>query len=80
MTEVTVTRKGQITIPIELRRRFGIEEGSKVEVVEEGGRIVVRRQTSIFDLAGSGAGRSGVEDLKELLDAMREEDAPEEPL
>ena len=80
MTEVTVTRKGQITIPVELRRRFGIEEGSKVEVMEEGGRIVVRRQTSIFDLAGSGAGKGGVDELKGFLDAMREEDAPGEPL
>lgn len=80
MTEVTVTRKGQITIPVELRRKFKIEEGSKVEVVEEGGKIVVRRHTSIFDLAGSSAGKGDVEDLKVLLDEMREEDAREEHL
>ena len=82
MTEVTVTRKGQITIPAELRRKFMIEEGSKVEVGEEEGRIVVRRHTSIFDLAGSGAGKGDVEELKGLLDEMREEgeDAREERL
>ena len=40
MTEVTVTSKGQITIPAELRRKFRIEEGSKVEVLEEEGRPV----------------------------------------
>jgi len=34
MTEVLVTRKGQITIPVELRRKLGIEEGFRVEVVE----------------------------------------------
>jgi AbrB family looped-hinge helix DNA binding protein len=34
MTEVSVTRKGQITIPVELRRKFDIEEGSRVEVLE----------------------------------------------
>ena len=80
MTEVTVSRKGQITIPAELRRKFKIEEGSKVEVVEEEGRIVVRRHTSIFDLAGSGTGKGNVDALKGMLDEMREEDAREERL
>ncbi|RLI23473.1 AbrB family transcriptional regulator [Candidatus Bathyarchaeota archaeon] len=75
MVEVTVTRKGQITIPARLRKKYGIIEGSKVEVVEEDGRIVIKRLTSIFDLAGSSAGKGDVEELKRLLDRMREEDA-----
>lgn len=75
MTEVSVTRKGQITIPVELRRKFGIEESSKVEVAEEDGKIVIRKRPSIFDLAGSGAGKGDVEDLKRVLDQMREADA-----
>jgi len=75
MTDVLVTRKGQITIPIELRRKFGIEEGSRVEVVEEEGGLVIRKFQSIFDLAGSGAGKGDVEELKRMLDQMREEDA-----
>ena len=48
--------------------------------MEEEGRIVVRRHTSIFVLAGSGAGKGDVEELKGLLDEMREEDAREERL
>ena len=75
MTEVVVTRKGQITIPVEIRRKFGIEESSKVEVVEEEGMIVIKKRPSIFDLAGSGAGKGDVEELKRMLDRMREEDA-----
>ena len=75
MTEVSVTRKGQITIPVDIRRKFGIEESSKVEVVEEEGKIVIRKRPSIFDLAGSGAGKGSVEELKSMLDQMREEDA-----
>jgi len=75
MTEVSVTRKGQITIPVTLRRKFRIEEGSKVEVVEEEGNIVIRKLPSIFDLAGSGAGKGDVEKLKRILDQMRAEDA-----
>jgi antitoxin PrlF len=75
MTEVLVTRKGQITIPVEIRRKFGIEEGSRVEVVEEECMIVIRKRPSIFDLAGSGAGKGYVWELKRMLDQMREEDA-----
>ena len=75
MTEVAVTKKGQITIPVEIRRKFGIEESSKVEVVEEEGKIVIRKRPSIFDLAGSGAGKGSAEELKSMLDQMREEDA-----
>jgi AbrB family looped-hinge helix DNA binding protein len=75
MTNTKVTRKGQITIPVEIRRKFGIEENSKVEVVEEEGMIVIRKRPSIFDLAGSGAGKGDVRELKRMLDGMREEDA-----
>jgi len=75
MTEVSVTKKGQITIPVKLRRIFGIEEGSKVEIVEEDGVIVIRKLQSIFDLAGASAGKADVEELKKELDRMREEDA-----
>lgn len=80
MTEVTVTSKGQVTIPADLRRKFRIEEGSKVEIVEEDGRIVVKRKISIYDLAGSSAGSGGAEELKRLLDELRDEDAGKEPI
>jgi AbrB family looped-hinge helix DNA binding protein len=73
--ESVVTRKGQITIPVKLRRKFGIEEASKVEVTEEEGKLVIKKRPSIFDLAGSGAGKANVEDLKTLLDQMRAQDA-----
>jgi antitoxin PrlF len=75
MTEVLVTRKGQITIPVELRRKLGIEEGFRVEVVEGEGGILVKRLPSIFDLAGSGAAKGDVKELRRRLDQMREEDA-----
>lgn len=73
--EVVVTRKGQITIPVKLRRKFGIEESSKVQIVEEEGKIVVKKQVSIFDLAGSGSSKASVDEVKQMLDEMRNEDA-----
>ncbi|MEM2106354.1 MAG: AbrB/MazE/SpoVT family DNA-binding domain-containing protein [Candidatus Bathyarchaeia archaeon] len=75
MTDISVTRKGQITIPVKLRRKFGITEGSKVEVVEEKNCIVIKRLPSILDLAGIDSGKANVRELKGMLDRMREEDA-----
>ena len=74
-SETVVTRKGQVTIPVKIRRKFGIEESSKVEIVEEAGMIVIKKCPSIFDLAGSGAGKGNVDELKKMLDQMRAEDA-----
>ena len=37
--------------------------------------IVIRKRPSIFDLAGGGAGKGDVGELKRMLDQMREEDA-----
>ena len=34
-----VTSKGQVTIPVEIRRKLGIKNGDKVLFMEEGGRI-----------------------------------------
>ena len=38
----TVSSKGQVTIPIEVRRRLGLKEGSRVDFVIEHGDIVLR--------------------------------------
>jgi len=42
MPIVTVTPKGQVMIPANLRKRFGIKPGRKVSVEVEGDRLVVR--------------------------------------
>jgi antitoxin PrlF len=38
----TVSSKGQVTVPLEVRRRLGLREGDRVEFVNEGGRTVLR--------------------------------------
>lgn len=36
--------KGQVTVPAELRRQFGLREGDEVDVVDAGGTLqIVRR-------------------------------------
>jgi AbrB family looped-hinge helix DNA binding protein len=73
--EVMVTRKGQVTIPVKLRKKFKIEEKSKVQIIEENGKIVIKKQPSFLDLVGSSAGKATVEEVKKWLDEMRAEDA-----
>jgi AbrB family looped-hinge helix DNA binding protein len=44
----TVKAKGQIVIPVELRRRFQIDEGTKVAFLEEEGRLFIQPVTDEF--------------------------------
>lgn len=36
-----ITAKGQITIPIDIRRKLGVKDGDKVLFIEESGRIYI---------------------------------------
>lgn len=68
---VTVmTRKGQITVPAEVRRALQLKQGDKVVVLlpdDEGGAVTLRRYTSVADRTfGSVTPKSRPEDLKAL--------------
>jgi antitoxin PrlF len=54
MVTAAVTSKGQITIPIEVRRKLGLKPGDRVRFIEgENGEFVLRPKTgSIMDLRG----------------------------
>lgn len=69
-----VTRSGQTTIPKDLRRKFGIREGSVLlaEATREG--ILFRPVPDIEDLAGSLSKHASVEELKRELDRIRAEE------
>jgi AbrB family looped-hinge helix DNA binding protein len=73
-TEVVVTRKGQTTIPARLRKKFKIEEGTRLEVCETEEGILFKPKVSTWDLAGSGSKFASTEEMKKLLDKLREED------
>ncbi len=64
MTEVRVTSKGQVTIPVDLRRKHKIEEGGRVEITEEDGKLVIKRKASFLDLAGIDAALNHIEILE----------------
>lgn len=72
--EVIVTRKGQTTIPAQLRKKYKIQEGTRLEVTETPEGILFKPKKSTIDLAGSGAKHATPEEMKRLLDKLREED------
>jgi AbrB family looped-hinge helix DNA binding protein len=60
-TYTSATIKGQILIPVALRRKFGIQAGTRIHVFEENGHIVlqpvtreqIRRVQGMFKGAGA---------------------------
>jgi AbrB family looped-hinge helix DNA binding protein len=51
MAQSKITRKGQVTIPAEVRRRHGLRRGGRVDFVEENDRIVLRPVLSDVEAA-----------------------------
>ena len=60
MLSSSVTTKGQVTIPAELREKLGIKPGDKVGFVAEGDRILIQRQeTAVESLFGIVKAKTG---------------------
>lgn len=70
--KVSVTRRGQTTIPAEFRKRYGIEEGSMLEIEDTGRGLLLKKARSTTDLVGTG--RWSQREIFDALDKMREED------
>jgi AbrB family looped-hinge helix DNA binding protein len=73
--EVVVTRKGQTTIPIKLREKYKIEEGTRLQVLDTKDGILLKPKKSTIDLAGSGAKFASPDEMKRLLEKLRDLDA-----
>jgi len=57
MSAATLTEKGQIVIPADIRARYELTPGTQVEFIDEGGviRLLVRRRVPVSDpIAGFG--------------------------
>jgi AbrB family looped-hinge helix DNA binding protein len=75
MTQVTVSPKGWIVIPAELRRKYGLKPGDQVVVVDLGGvlGIVPALADPVEESAGMLAGDASLADA--LRASRREERA-----
>ncbi len=71
---VKVTRRGQTTIPVDIRRRLRIEEGTRLVVEDRGNAIVFRPLRGLEDDAGFLAGRTTVRKLVRIVEEAREDE------
>jgi AbrB family looped-hinge helix DNA binding protein len=66
-----VTQKGQVTIPLAVRRALGIHPGSDVEfeIEDNGARLVVDQQLAAHEIArmrGAGTGELSTDEILAL--------------
>jgi len=72
-----VTMRGQITIPISIRKSLGVKDGDKVIFIEENGRVVIENAAMIAlknaqrDFVGE-ADRLGLKNEKDVVDMVKE--------
>jgi AbrB family looped-hinge helix DNA binding protein len=68
----TVKAKGQVVIPVDIRRKFQIDEGTRVAFLEEEGRLFIQPVTDKFidSMKGVLAGR----DLPDRIERSRDRD------
>ena len=76
-----VTSKGQITIPVDVRRKLDIKEGDKVLFVEEGGRVFImnssldawRKTQAAMAGEAERLGLSSEQDVIDMVNEVREQ-------
>lgn len=81
MEVAKITSKGQITIPIDIRRKLGVKEGDKVLFVEDQGRIVMmnssmealRKAQTAFSGEAERLGLESEQDVADMISELRRE-------
>jgi antitoxin PrlF len=80
----TISSKGQVTVPQEVRIRLGLKTGDRVEFVVEGGNTILRPARGADNrfeaYAGilAGAFPAGVREINAWIDEMRRQEEPHE--
>lgn len=81
MEVAKITSKGQITIPIDIRRKLGVKEGDKVLFVEDQDRIVMmnssmealRKAQAAFSGEAERLGLESEQDVADMISELRRE-------
>jgi len=72
-----ITLRGQITIPVAIRKKLGVKDGDKVIFIEENGRIVMENTVRIAlkdvqdTFQGEGE-RIGLKDEQDVVTMVKE--------
>lgn len=72
MSSATVTSKGQVTIPVEVRSKLGLRPGSRLAFVATGSGVyeIHVQAASVRDLKGVVRHRSGLVTLEDMNEAI----------
>jgi len=68
-----ITSKGQITIPQDIRNKFGFSPGVEVDVIAEGNKALIvrsRRENRFMNWLGRGKRRNKTE-IDQMVDEIR---------
>lgn len=60
----TLTQKGQVTIPVSIRRRWGLKPQQRITFVKKGDSVEIRPMVDFFALRGSVKTRKKYSDQK----------------
>ena len=75
----TISSKGQITVPLEIRRRLGLKEGDRVEFVVDKDRTSIRParppENPFAKYVGALPAFSSIREAKEWVRALRDEES-----
>ncbi len=69
--KITVTPKGQIKIPEELRKKYAIRKGTMIEVLDSTEGLILRPIPKMEDWAGIDAGKYSYAEMVKQLDNLR---------
>lgn len=72
-----VTSKGQITIPVAIRKLLGVKDGDKVVFIQEGNRVVMMNAsmdalTEAQKAFAGAAGKAGLKNEQDVVDMIKE--------
>jgi antitoxin PrlF len=82
MLTSSLSSKGQVTIPLAVRRRLGLKEGDRVEFVMEGDDTILRPvrsgQNPFTEYIGAVPVFADMAEVNSWVRGMRDEDDPQE--
>jgi AbrB family looped-hinge helix DNA binding protein len=75
--EVVVNSKGQVTIPIKIRKKLKIVEGTTLWVLEKNEGLMLMPKKNFWDMIGAFSDKASVEEMNQLHNKLRHEEENE---
>ena len=72
-----ITSKGQITLPVGIRKKLGVKDGDKVLFVEDNGKVIIMNASiqALLEAQKAFAGVAdelGIKDEQDVVDMVKE--------